>query len=49
MKPVTDELLKERYSGQINAYLHALHQLYPLHQLEAYIYSFDLNQMIKMN
>ncbi len=46
---VTDELLKERYSGQINAYLHALHQLYPLHQLEAYIYSFDLNQMIKMN
>ena len=46
---VTDELLKERYCGQINAYLHALHQLYPQHQVEAYIYSFDLNQMIKMN
>ena len=46
---VTDELLKQRYSGQIHAYLHALHQLYPQHQFEAYIYSFDLNQMIKMN
>ena len=46
---VTDELLKHRYSGQIHAYLHALHQLYPQHQIQAYIYSFDLNQMIKMN
>ena len=46
---VTDELLKDRYSGQVNAYISALHQLYPNHTIEAYIYSFDLNQMIKMN
>ncbi|MBE6107245.1 MAG: hypothetical protein E7192_01215 [Erysipelotrichaceae bacterium] len=46
---VTSELLMERYSPQIKAYAHALHSLYPSHKIESYIYSFELNQMIKMD
>ena len=46
---VTSELLMERYSPQIKAYVHALHSLYPSHKIQSYIYSFELNQMIKMD
>ncbi len=46
---VTEELLKQRYHLQIQAYVDALHHLFPEHQIKAYLYSFDLNQMILMD
>ena len=46
---VNDEILVQRYANQINAYVLALHQLYPTHKISAYLYSFELNHMIKMN
>ncbi|MBR5208160.1 MAG: hypothetical protein IKV65_06635, partial [Erysipelotrichaceae bacterium] len=46
---VSDEILIQRYSDQINAYIKALHQLYPTHKISAYLYSFELKHMIKMD
>lgn len=46
---VTEELLKQRYHLQIQAYVDALHHLFPECQIHSYLYSFDLNQMISMD
>ncbi|MBP3398883.1 MAG: UvrD-helicase domain-containing protein [Erysipelotrichaceae bacterium] len=45
---VDEQILIERYHDQISAYQHALSKMYPNHQILAYIYSFELNQMIEM-
>lgn len=42
------DTLIERYKGQIDAYTHALKLIYPSYKIESYMYSFSLNEMIKM-
>lgn len=45
---VDEQILVERYHSQVAAYVHALHKLYPNHRIQAFLYSFDLNQMIEI-
>ena len=46
---VTPEILRNRYDSQIKAYVHALRSMYPNVQIQAYLYSFELNEMIQMD
>ena len=40
--------LKTLYARQISIYQRCLHQMYPEKQIQAYLYSFDLDQFIEM-
>jgi len=45
---IDENILIERYKGQIDAYTHALHLLYPDKEIESFIYSFELKTMIPL-
>ena len=46
---VSSSILHERYDEQVLSYMKALHHLYPNNEINAYLYSLPLNEMIKVN
>ena len=46
---ITPEILRQRYDAQIKAYVQALQTMYSNLEIQAYLYSFELNEMIKMD